>query len=250
MVSLVPRGNERLYLFGALKLSRAGDEVHLRLSAQRLIALVALRAEIRRVEAAGILWPDVPDAQANARLRTTLWRLRRSGIDVLSAADGQLFVHDGIEVDYRDWMTLALRAVNEPGSLTEADLGPLRPRGELLPGWYDEWILLERERVRQLQLHVQEGAAEQLLRQGRHAAALEFALGALRMEETRESAHRLIIRVHLAEGNVGEARRQFKLCERVLDKELGISPSAQLWALLDTAPRVDTEARWRDLVAG
>jgi DNA-binding SARP family transcriptional activator len=250
MASCESGGHKRLCLFGALRLSRGGDEVCLQLSAQRLIALVALRTVIQRVEAAGILWPDISDARATARLRTTLWRLRRSEIDVLSAANGQLFVHDDIDVDYWDWMALALQIIDQPGTITGADLYSLRLQGELLPGWYDDWILLERERVRQLQLHVQEGVAEQLLRRGRHAAALEFALDALRMEETRESAHRLVIRVHLAEGNVGEARRQFKRCERVLGKELGIAPSGQLRALLDTAPQVDTEARWRDPVAG
>lgn len=201
-------------------------------SAQRLIALVALRTVARREEAAGILWPDIPDARANARLRTTLWRLRRSGLDVLSAANGQLLVHDDVEVDYRDWMAVALPIIDHPGAVGEAHLGSLRLHGELLPGWYDDWILLERERVRQLQLHAQEAAAEQLLRLGRHAAALEFALDALRMEQTRESAHRLVIRVHLAEDNVGEARRQFERCERVLISELGVRPSSQLQALV------------------
>ena len=222
----------RLCLFGALRLSRGGHEVFIPSSAQRLIALVALRTAARRVEAAGILWPDSPDARANARLRTTLWRLRRSGLDVLSAANGQLFVYDDVEVDYRDWLALALQIINRPEYVMKVDLGSLWPRGELLPGWYEDWILLERERVRQLQLHVLEAASDQLLQAGRHAVALEFALSALQMEEARESAHRLVIRVHLAEGNTGEAWRQFERCERVLDKELGVRPSSQLRALM------------------
>jgi DNA-binding SARP family transcriptional activator len=226
----------RLCLFGALALSRGGHEVFLQLSLQRLVALVAMRTAVRRVEAAGILWPDVSDARATARLRTTLWRLRRSGLDVLAAVNGQLLVHPGVEVDYRDWMALAVQIIDRPESVTDVDLAALRPKGELLPGWYDDWILLERERVRQLQLHVLETAAEQLLLQSRPAVALEFALSALGMEQTRESAHRLAIRVHLAEGNVGEAWRQFQLCERVLDTELGIRPSSQLRALMTGQP--------------
>jgi DNA-binding SARP family transcriptional activator len=222
----------RLRLFGALTLSRGGHEVFLQLSAQRLIALVAMRTVVRRVEAAGILWPDVSDAQAAARLRTTLWRLRRSGPDVLAAVNSQLLVHPGVEVDYRDWMALAVQIIDRPESATEVDLAVLRPKGELLPGWYDDWILLERERVRQLQLHVLEAAAEQFLLQGRSAVALEFALSALGLDETRESAHQLAIRVHLAEGNVGEAWRQFERCESVLGRELGIRPSSQLRALV------------------
>jgi DNA-binding SARP family transcriptional activator len=226
----------RLCLFGALTLCRDGQEVALQRSAQRLIALVALRALLRREEAGGILWPDVPDTRAAARLRTALWRLRRCGLDVLTTANGHLFVHDSIDVDYRDWMALALQIIDRPELASEVDLRSLGPKGELLPGWYDDWILLERERVRQLQLHVLEVAAEELLRQGRHAVAMEFALSALRIEQTRESAHRLVIRVHLAEGNVGEAWHQFQHCERILGKELGIRPSRQLWALMNSEP--------------
>jgi two-component SAPR family response regulator len=140
--------------------------------------------------------------------------------------------HDGVEVDYQDWIALALQIINRPESVLKADLGSLQPQGELLPGWYDDWILLERERVRQLQLHVLEAAADQLLRAGQHAVALEWALGALQMEQTRESAHRLVIRVHLAEGNTGEAWRQFERCEHILGKELGVRPSSQLRALV------------------
>ena len=226
----------RLFLFDAFTLCREGHNAVLQLSAQRLIALVTLRTTIRREEAGGILWPDVPDCRAAARLRTTLWRLRRSGSDVLGTTNGHLMVQDGVEVDYRDWMALALKIIDRPQAVTEVDLSSLRPHGELLAGWYDDWVLLEQERVRQLQLHVLEVTADELLQQGRHAVALEFALGALRMEQTRESAHRLAIRVHLAEGNVGEAWRQFERCESVLGKELGIRPSSQLRALVVSQP--------------
>jgi DNA-binding SARP family transcriptional activator len=222
----------KLCLFGALSLWHGGQDVGLQLSAQRLIALVALRTILGREEAGGILWPDVPGGRAAARLRTTLWRLRQSGLAVLASANGQLLVREGVEVDYRDWMALALKTIDRPESVREVDLGSLRPYGELLPGWYEDWVLLERERVRQLQLHVMEIAAEQLLQQGRHAVALEFALGALCMEQTRESAHRLAVRVHLAEGNIGEAWRQYERCERILGAELGVRPSSQMHRLL------------------
>jgi len=140
-----------------------------------------------------------------------------------------LSIHLGVEVDYSDWMALALPVIGRPESAIDVDLGSLRPRGELLPDWYDDWILLERERVRQLQLHVPEVAAGQLLRQGRHAVARELALTALRMELTRESAHRLAIEVpRLAKGNSGEAWRQLEQCQQVLGEEPGIMPSTQL----------------------
>ena len=232
-----PGSDMKLFLFDAFLLCRDGHAVLVQPAAQRLIALVALRTVIGRAEAGGILWPDVPDGKATARMRTTVWRLHKSGLDVLSTANGQLAVCDHVEVDYSDWMRLTARILDRPESVTEHDARCLRPHGELLPGWYDDWTLLERERVRHLQLHVLEVAADELLRQGRPAMALELALGAIRIEPARESAHRLAIRVHLSEGNAGEAWRQFRYCERVLREELGISPSRRLRELMIGAPR-------------
>ena len=101
-----------------------------------------------------------------------------------------------------------------------------------MPGWYDDWVIIERERLRQLHLHALESVAEQLAAQGRNAAALEAALRAVASDPLRESAHRLVIRIHLAEGNAAEALRQYELCRRMLHKELGIAPSAALRDLL------------------
>ncbi|HEY6203669.1 MAG TPA: bacterial transcriptional activator domain-containing protein [Candidatus Limnocylindria bacterium] len=80
--------------------------------------------------------------------------------------------------------------------------------GELLADWCDEWVLLERERLRQLRLHALEVLTQRLVTVGRYADAMEVALAALRSEPLRESAHRAVISVHLAEGNRSEALRQ------------------------------------------
>ncbi|MFD0346209.1 BTAD domain-containing putative transcriptional regulator [Kitasatospora aburaviensis] len=106
--------------------------------------------------------------------------------------------------------------------------------GDLLPGWYEDWVLAERERLRQLQLHTLETLSGRLLDQGRHADALDTALRVVQLDPTRESAHRAAIRVHLAEGNLGEVVRQFDACRTLLRRELGVGPSPQLLALLGT----------------
>ncbi|MFJ2931519.1 BTAD domain-containing putative transcriptional regulator [Streptomyces sp. NPDC087219] len=91
---------------------------------------------------------------------------------------------------------------------------------ELLPDWEEEWLSGERERLRQLQLHLQESLAERLTSEGRFGLALEVALATLRLDVLRESAHRSVIRIHLAEGNIGEARRAYATCRQVLRQEL------------------------------
>jgi DNA-binding SARP family transcriptional activator len=52
------------------------------------------------------------------------------------------------------------------------------------------------------------------------------------MDPLRESAHRVVARVHLAEGNVGEAIRQFERCRQVLANEFGILPTRQFLDLM------------------
>jgi DNA-binding SARP family transcriptional activator len=226
------KSDMRLFLFDGFVLREDDQHVTLPPQAQRLIAFVTLRRTVRRDEVRCALWPDISDERSSARLRTTLWRLRGPGRSVLMATNGQLSLAENIDVDVRNWTALALQVIDQPSTVAALDLSALRQCGDLLPGWYEDWVLLERERARQLQLHALEIVADQLIGLGRLAAALEFATRALQMEQLRESAYRLVIRVHLAEGNVCEARRQFERCRRTLHNELGVRPSDQLRDLI------------------
>jgi DNA-binding SARP family transcriptional activator len=111
-----------------------------------------------------------------------------------------------------------------------------------LPGWYDEWVLVERERSRQLRLHALEAAAGEFIAQGRAGAAMHVALTAALVEPLRESCHRLIISIHLAEGNQAEAVRHYLAWRGLLRKELGIAPSSQIANLVDGI--LSTDAAW------
>jgi DNA-binding SARP family transcriptional activator len=108
-------------------------------------------------------------------------------------------------------------------------------RADLLPDWYDEWVVDERDRFRQLRLHALEGMAEHLVTIGRYGEALLAALEAAREDPLRESAQRALINVHLAEGNTGEAVRQLRRCEQLFDRELGLRPSRRLTDLVRDA---------------
>ena len=107
--------------------------------------------------------------------------------------------------------------------------------GDLLPGWYDDWIVLERERFRQLRLRALDTLCERLAEAGCLDAALEAGLAAVAGEPLRESSHRAVVRVHLADGNVAEAIRQYRLYRQLLHDHLGLEPSGQMTELL---PRV------------
>ena len=103
---------------------------------------------------------------------------------------------------------------------------------DLLPDWYDDWLVTERERIRQLRLHMFERCACELIDQGRMAEAIQIGLRGIAMDPLRESAHRVVVIAHLAEGNVGEALSQYRRFAEVLDRELGLTPSERIDGLV------------------
>ncbi len=135
-------------------------------------------------------------------------------------------------------------AVKEARALIDAPVGPdaevsavnaetiSRLSMRLLPGWYDDWVVLEQERWDQLRLHALEAAAEVLLCRGQHMLALEASLVAARSELFRESAHRVIIRVYLAEGNLGAAMQHYQDYQRMLRRELNLAPTTAMDELI------------------
>jgi DNA-binding SARP family transcriptional activator len=105
---------------------------------------------------------------------------------------------------------------------------------DLLPGWYDDWVIFERERIRQRFLHALEALSRHLIAVGRFADAVEAAISVVSGDPLRESANRVLIEAHLAEGNVVEARRAYKRYRDTVRRELGVEPSEQLARLMRT----------------
>lgn len=215
----------RLDLLDGFRLEADGSRVDALASAQRLLAFLALRGPVARVVAAGTLWGDVPEEHALGSLRTTMWRCNRTIPGLVAVDRSQLSLAGFVRVDVTELVggaTLVLGDWNANGSI------PMLRRGELLPGWYEDWVIFERERIRHLRLHALEAAADRLAAHGHYAASLELALEAVRSEPLRESAHRAVIAVHLAEHNVAEALREYERFRTLLVDQLGIEPSQNL----------------------
>src|SRR5579871_2488779 len=220
-----------LTLLGTWELAVDGAPTAVTLNGQRLLALLALRGPLPRAYAAGILWPDVFDEQAAARLRTTLWRLRQVGTGVLASDPRRLALSGEVVVDATQAAADA-RALLE-GRLPPGDIGDIAVAmantPELLRGWYDDWVIVERERLTQRHLIALESLADQMLAKGDPAKALQVGMAAVQLDPLRESAHRAVIRAHLAAGNPGLARRQYDRYRDVMRQEFGMEhASAQM----------------------
>jgi DNA-binding SARP family transcriptional activator len=81
-------------------------------------------------------------------------------------------------------------------------------------------------------MHSFEALADKLSRAGRYGEAVEAAHTAVRAEPLRESAHRALVRIHLAEGNVTEALRAYESFRTALRREMGVAPTAAMQALV------------------
>lgn len=228
----------RLTLLGQFQLTCGGQCVGVPVGGQRLLACLAVaNRPQRREQLAWTLWASHNEAHALANLRTALWRLPRPGGSPLFIDnDRGLELATDVDVDWRRRATQA-REVLSGERHSDRDLVDALC-ADLLPGWYEEWLLPEQERYRQLRLHALEAASALLLAAGHSFEALSAGLLAVACEPLRESAHRCVIAAHLAEGNTSEALRQSNAYLELLITA-GLRPTASnaLWALL-TAPRV------------
>jgi DNA-binding SARP family transcriptional activator len=233
----------QLRLLGGFGLTFEGGPVELPYCPQRLIAFLALHERpLQRVYVAGTLWPDTTEPRACANLRSALWRVRAYGHGVVLATGLNLRLDPALRVDLTEAVAAAHRLL--AGSPEQPDLGLARAfGGDLLPDWYDEWVQSERERFRQLRLHALEALAERMIDAGRYGEAADACLSAVSADPLRESAYRVLIKLHVAEGNWSEALRQYDVYSHLLRTELGLRPSPHMKELLLALPRDGRTAR-------
>ena len=167
-----------VHLLGHPRVSRGESEARLADSGMRLLAFVALtEGDIDRRSAASTLWPDDDDARAGGNLRTALWRVNGVGLHLVDATRTSLRLAERVQVDVRLLRTWAARVISCADRRHDLTFRSWDiERLDLLTGWHDDWLLLERERLHQRLLHALEGAVPSPYRSrtmcggGRHRA--------------------------------------------------------------------------------
>jgi DNA-binding SARP family transcriptional activator len=222
-----------LRLLGRFRVIVDGETLLVARTGQRLLTRLALSEGVAdRAVLAGALWPEHTDARAQANLRGAVWRLprplhRRLAVDVGTVA----FTGDWT-IDLQAAERLMDSARRGPGQPTESLPAASLFRHDLLPDWDEPWLLVHRERYRQLRLHALEDLARRHLDAGRPFHATDCAMLAIAAEPLRESAQRLLVCAHLAAGNRAAAWESYVRFRRLLVSELGVQPSPELTALV------------------
>jgi WD40 repeat protein/DNA-binding SARP family transcriptional activator/ABC-type branched-subunit amino acid transport system substrate-binding protein len=217
-------------LLGGFELRRDGSPLLLpSRPAQSLLAYLALSAGTahRREKLAGLLWPEADDDNARSNLRHALWRIRKT-IEPDQSAPPYLLTDD-LAVSFNAGANYQLDAAilaRACGSVKDEIEVLATYRGELLPGFYDDWVTLERERLEALFQHKMQRLIERLVEERKWADVLEWGERWIALGHTPEPGYRALMIAHAELGNRSGAAAVFRRCREALFNELGVEPSA------------------------
>ena len=201
-------------------------------ASQKVVVLLGLSDRpLPRSHVASILWPDIEEPRALGNLRSALWRLGSLTGGIVDCPGRFLWLARWLVIDYLSLLGL-IKRVMAGLNPDRAEVDRLLDAQDLLPTSTDDWVILDRERIRQLRLGALERLCETLIREQRLTEAVEVGFAAAASDPLRESAHRALITAHLAIGNRGDAIREYKEYRQLLRCELGVAPSDQMVALV------------------
>jgi DNA-binding SARP family transcriptional activator len=229
-------GSAKLALFGAFALTVDDEPVAVPEAGQRLLAYLALRGRPQsRSVVAGDLWPEKDERRAAANLRSSLWRLRcPRGVEVVRCCAHSLVLDPEMQLDVRDAEQHGWQLVRE-GAAGLAGCDCQLFLQELLPGWYDDWVIFERERLMQLQIRFLDALSRALVDNSQVVEGLDVALRLVAIDPFRERSQETLVRAYLAEGDVRRAHCQIESYSELMRDTFGCRPTPQLRQLLSDA---------------
>jgi DNA-binding SARP family transcriptional activator len=245
----------RVRCFGDFRVETEHSTIALPISGKtrELLAYLVCNAErpIRRASLSGVIWTDHEDRRSRSNLNTALWRINRAlesagvtGIDLeVTPSQIALRLDPSVFVDVFALETAVREALGGSpegrkatlsAGLRKALLEVFAPECEaLLRGLESEWVLIERERLFNLQIRGLTLLMQDLAESGRIEGALEQGRRVLRMDPMRECVQRQVMWLHVLNGHQGNAIRQYLECARILKDELGVAPMPETRVLYE-----------------
>jgi DNA-binding SARP family transcriptional activator len=238
-------------LFGSIRVCHnyGTSEVILTPLAQKLLAYLLLeRLHIRPREIVeGVFWGDYSQERARNCLNTTLWRLRsalepegvRPGTYLVSNRQGEVGFNtqSDFSLDVADFEEETTHWLSRPvHSVQRDDISAIENslklyRGDLLEGFYEDWVLRERERLCSQYLNSLTFLMQCCQLNGDLDKSIAYGRRILDLDPLREEIHRKLMRLYLENGQRTMAVQQYKNCFQVLAEELGILPMEETQAL-------------------
>lgn len=238
-----------VHLFGNFQVHTSADtELTLRPTAARLFAFLLLHRQMThpRELVAETFWQDSDPDRARRNLNTTLWQLRKAfnqisdqSANLIAATPEQIKLNREAEL----WLDVALfeeqakkgliNVENRSGSavINALDQAVALYQGDLLHGFYDSWVLQERERLRLIYLRCLRRLMTLHQQQGNLDVGIDYARRLLHVEPWREDVHRTLMGLYAENGRRAKAIAQYHACRQALESELAVTPMAETEAL-------------------
>ncbi len=227
----------RIEVLGGLRITQGGTPVtgFVSSKAPALLAYLAVTARPHfRAALAAVLWSELPDTAARMNLRHVLSNLRHH------LAPHLVITRDTVAFDRTSayWLDLeqfeTTLGDGNQRNIEQLHAAVTRYHGDFLEGFYvrdapmfEEWVAAERERLRHLALHGLHELVNYHTARQEYAAGIDHATRLLQLDPWREDAHRQLIVLLARSGQVSAALAQYDACCRILEAELGATPSEE-----------------------
>jgi DNA-binding SARP family transcriptional activator len=201
----------RVQLLASFSISVDGRLVDLPAASQRLVAYLGIARHAReRADIIDALWPNCSATRGTSNLRSARWHLAKLSPVVRCVGRSRFALGDDVAVD--------LHEVEAYGwTMREVSNGKLSPppiaitqQNELLPGWYDDWVITERERTKQLNMRFAQVLVESFVREGLLAEALDLAMRLVAADPLCDGNQRSLVLALCAEGSNALAHRHLQ----------------------------------------
>lgn len=196
---------------------------------------------------AGLFWGDSSENRARSCLSTALWRLRKilepqgipKGTYLLTPSPGEVGFNSQSNhwLDAAEFESHAKSILAKPyqdlatGEVRQLEKVSKLYSGDLLEGFYDDWALTERERLRSLYVKSQAHLLGYYSQKAGYDKALTCGHRILNLDPLREEIHREMMRLYMVSGRRAQAVRQYEKCCKILEAELGVPPMEETRAL-------------------
>jgi predicted ATPase/DNA-binding SARP family transcriptional activator len=216
-------------LFGKFEVRLDGRPIEIpSRPAQSLLAYLMLNADRshRREKLAGLLWPDSEEVNARNNLRQTLWRLRKAVGEDYFLAD-RVSVGFNPNANYRLDVAILQEGVAEKDSADALIRSVSVYEDILLPGFYDDWVVLEQGRLQAIFEDRMQMLLDRLVEEARWREVREWAERWIAQGQVPEPAYRALMMAHAGLGDQATVATVFQRCAEALDKEIGVESSTE-----------------------
>jgi DNA-binding SARP family transcriptional activator len=254
-------------LFGPIEASLEGQAGPVRFPAKKTKALLGYllinrKTRHSRERLAALWWGHRENSKARRCLNTEIWRLRRvieprpSPAVFLNVGTNEVGFNlrsdywlDVEEFERQCELAKQLETQDEELAARALQRAVGLYQDELLPDCYEDWCLIERQRLQLLQLEALSYLVSFHGRRREFAESITCCQRILAHDSLREEIHRELIRLYINTGRPDAAMRQFRDCAALLNQELGVEPMGETLALIQSLPHVSNEPQPPQIVS-